>query len=209
MEDLKGKIITHTSQLHQDIRSVNNLAIMIPYKVATRDCITQTTITISNRIKATFLELSKLLCYHEILEKDLRATMKEDANCWVRSKKLVRRSTQNIKSGSFQGTKSELFKYNTIRDSYPHSASSNSLPFLDLQSSKSAESDHASSSDETTSGMYNHVRNSSPTLPTKFKGETLSFAEVTFEEVHDRDKEESSGECGEGSIEEFLSAEDP
>ncbi|CAG8649845.1 11244_t:CDS:1, partial [Paraglomus brasilianum] len=40
-------------------------------------------------------------------------------------------------------------------------------------------------------------------------GETLNFAEVPFEEVHDRDKEESSGEYGKGSIEEFLSAEDP
>jgi len=56
--------------------------------------------------------------------------------------------------------------------------------------------------------MYNHARNSSPTLPAKFKDEILSFADVTFEEVHDRDKEESSGECGEGSIEEFLSAEE-
>jgi hypothetical protein len=205
MEELKGKIATHESQLQQDIRSINNLKTMIPYKIATRDCIIQTTININKRIKSTFLELSKLLCYHDILEKDLCATMKEDADGWVRDRNLIRRATHSVRSNTCRNNKLDLLKFNSFRDTYPRSASTTNLPTLhNHESSKSVETHQMSAAFKTASMIYQCGHNSSPTLPTRRRNENSSSAS---EEINYKDKEESGGEYGEGS-EEFLSAEE-
>ncbi|CAG8558064.1 479_t:CDS:2, partial [Racocetra persica] len=80
--ELRDKISTLTSQLQADIRFRNNLFLMMPYKSSTRDRILKVATLVASRLKHTCLELSKLLCYHEILEKDLCSTVMEDKTYW-------------------------------------------------------------------------------------------------------------------------------
>ncbi|CAG8448772.1 7439_t:CDS:10 [Ambispora gerdemannii] len=85
-EDLQGKIATLTSQLNTDVRFIKNLVIMIPYKAATRDRILSVASGIGKRFKQTCLELTRLVCYHEIMEKDLCQSVMEDQDYWSRRK---------------------------------------------------------------------------------------------------------------------------
>jgi len=55
---------------------------MIPYKAITRDRMIQVATELGNRIRQTSLELSRLDCYHEILEKDLYSTIIGDNSYW-------------------------------------------------------------------------------------------------------------------------------
>ncbi|CAG8519276.1 14494_t:CDS:2 [Dentiscutata heterogama] len=80
--ELRGKITTLTSQLQADIRFRNNLFLMMPFKASTRDRILKVATLVGSRLKHTCLELSKLVCYHEILEKDLCSTVMEDKTYW-------------------------------------------------------------------------------------------------------------------------------
>ncbi|CAJ0643552.1 2217_t:CDS:10 [Entrophospora sp. SA101] len=88
IDELQGKISTLTSQLQNDVRFRNNLFIMMPYKTSTRDRIIQLALMVAHRIKHTCLELSRLVCYHEILEKDLCATVMEDDYYWLNRKNI-------------------------------------------------------------------------------------------------------------------------
>ncbi|CAH1756900.1 9366_t:CDS:10, partial [Entrophospora sp. SA101] len=90
IDELQGKISTLTSQLQNDVRFRNNLFIMMPYKTSTRDRIIQLALMVAHRIKHTCLELSRLVCYHEILEKDLCATVMEDDYYWLNRKSMHR-----------------------------------------------------------------------------------------------------------------------
>jgi hypothetical protein len=63
---------------------------MIPYKNTTRDRIIQVAMIVAQRLKHTCLELSRLVCYHEILEKDLCATVMDDGNYWQNRKTMYR-----------------------------------------------------------------------------------------------------------------------
>ncbi|RIB14592.1 hypothetical protein C2G38_2248146 [Gigaspora rosea] len=82
IDELQGKISALTSQLQTDIRFRNNLFLMIPYKASTRDRILQVATSVASRLKHTCLELSRLVCYNEILEKDLCSTVMEDKTYW-------------------------------------------------------------------------------------------------------------------------------
>ncbi|CAG8441862.1 2910_t:CDS:2 [Scutellospora calospora] len=82
INELQGKISALTSQLQADIRFRNNLFLMIPYKASTRDRILKVATLVGSRLKHTCLELSKLVCYNEILEKDLCSTVMEDKTYW-------------------------------------------------------------------------------------------------------------------------------
>ncbi|CAG8439989.1 5563_t:CDS:10 [Scutellospora calospora] len=82
IDELQGKISALTSQLQTDIRFRNNLFLMIPYKASTRDRILQVATSVASRLKHTCLELSRLVCYNEILEKDLCSTVMEDTTYW-------------------------------------------------------------------------------------------------------------------------------
>jgi len=63
---------------------------MIPYKNTTRDRILQVALVVAQRLKHTCLELSRLVCYHEILEKDLCATVMDDDNYWQNRRSIYR-----------------------------------------------------------------------------------------------------------------------
>ncbi|CAG8578610.1 3715_t:CDS:2 [Funneliformis mosseae] len=82
IEELEGKIKMLRSQFETDIRFRNNLIIMIPYKAITRDRMIQVATELGKRIRATSLELSRLDCYNEILEKDLYSTTIGDNFYW-------------------------------------------------------------------------------------------------------------------------------
>ena len=63
---------------------------MIPYKNTTRDRILQVALIVAQRLKHTCLELSRLVCYHEILEKELCATVMDDDNYWLNRRSMYR-----------------------------------------------------------------------------------------------------------------------
>jgi hypothetical protein len=63
---------------------------MIPYKNTTRDRILQVALVVAQRLKHTCLELSRLVCYHEILEKDLCATVMDDDNYWQNRRSMYK-----------------------------------------------------------------------------------------------------------------------
>src|SRR4051794_29557376 len=63
---------------------------MIPYKNTTRDRILQLAVVVAQRLKQTCLDLSRLVCYHEILEKDLCGTVMDDGNYWQNRKTMYR-----------------------------------------------------------------------------------------------------------------------
>ncbi|CAG8433908.1 7888_t:CDS:2 [Funneliformis mosseae] len=90
IDELQSKISALTSQLKSDVRFRNNLFLMIPYKNTTRDRIIQVALVVAQRLKHTCLELSRLVCYHEILEKDLCATVMDDDNYWQQRKSMYR-----------------------------------------------------------------------------------------------------------------------
>ncbi|CAG8552158.1 12773_t:CDS:10, partial [Cetraspora pellucida] len=90
IEELQGKISTLTAQLQNEVRFRNNLFLMIPYRASTRDRIVQIAITVATKLRHTCLELSRLLCYHEILEKDLCATVMEDDRYWLNRRSMYR-----------------------------------------------------------------------------------------------------------------------
>ncbi|CAG8632993.1 2680_t:CDS:10, partial [Dentiscutata erythropus] len=90
IEELQGKIATLTSQLQTDVRFGNNLALMIPYKATTRDRIIQVATVVGRRIKNICLELSRLVCYHEIMEKELCSTIMGDNTYWQKRKSMHR-----------------------------------------------------------------------------------------------------------------------
>ncbi|KAG9293217.1 hypothetical protein G9A89_010588 [Geosiphon pyriformis] len=92
IEGLGSKIATLTSQLNTDVRFIKNLTVMIPYRATTRDRIITVATEVGKRIKQTCLELTRLLCYHEIMEKDLCQSVMEEEDYWSK-----RRSTS--KSG--------------------------------------------------------------------------------------------------------------
>ncbi|GBB91366.1 hypothetical protein RclHR1_01860020 [Rhizophagus clarus] len=89
IEELCGKIATLKSQLDADIRFRNNLTVMIPYKATTKDKMIQVATELGKRLRQTFLELSRLSCYHEIMEKDLYSTIIGD-NFWQKRKSINR-----------------------------------------------------------------------------------------------------------------------
>ncbi|RIA86010.1 hypothetical protein C1645_807983 [Glomus cerebriforme] len=95
IEELDGKIATLRSQLDADIRFRNNLAIMIPYKATTKDKIIQVATELGKRFRQTSLELSRLSCYHEIIEKDLYSTVIGDNFYWQKRKSLNRNHSHN------------------------------------------------------------------------------------------------------------------
>ncbi|CAG8465267.1 11346_t:CDS:2 [Racocetra fulgida] len=90
IEELQGKIAALTSQLQTDVRFGNNLALMIPYKATTRDRIIQVATVVGRRIKNICLELSRLVCYHEIMEKELCSTIMGDNTYWQKRKSMHR-----------------------------------------------------------------------------------------------------------------------
>ncbi|CAG8823601.1 159_t:CDS:1, partial [Dentiscutata erythropus] len=57
---------------------------------STRDRIIQIATVVAQRLKHTCLELSRLVCYHEILEKDLCATVMENSNYWQHRNSMYR-----------------------------------------------------------------------------------------------------------------------
>lgn len=63
---------------------------MIPYKNTTRDRIIQVAHVVAQKLKHTCLELSRLVCYHEILEKELCATVMDDDNYWQNRRSMYR-----------------------------------------------------------------------------------------------------------------------
>ncbi|CAG8609106.1 14040_t:CDS:2 [Dentiscutata erythropus] len=90
IEELQGKISTLTAQLQNEVRFRNNLFVMIPYKASTRDRIIQIANNVATKLRHTCLELSRLVCYHEILEKDLCATVMEDDRYWLNRRSMYR-----------------------------------------------------------------------------------------------------------------------
>ncbi|CAG8615948.1 12590_t:CDS:2 [Acaulospora colombiana] len=90
IDELQEKISTLTSQLQTDIRLRNNLILMIPYRASTRDRIVHISASVAQRLRNTCLELSRLVCYHEILEKDLCTTVMENSSYWQHRNSMYR-----------------------------------------------------------------------------------------------------------------------
>ncbi|GBC05108.1 hypothetical protein RclHR1_06030008 [Rhizophagus clarus] len=101
LDELQHKITALTSQLQADVRFRNNLFLMIPYKNTTRDRIIQLALVVAQRLKQTCLDLSRLVCYHEILEKDLCGTVMDDGNYWLNRKTMYRLGESSIESEPF------------------------------------------------------------------------------------------------------------
>ncbi|CAG8625567.1 25821_t:CDS:2, partial [Racocetra persica] len=100
IDELQGKISALTSQLQTDIRFRNNLFLMIPYKASTRDRILQVATSVASRLKHTCLELSRLVCYNEILEKDLCSTVMEDKTYWQNRRSYFTPGDNNMDDNS-------------------------------------------------------------------------------------------------------------
>ncbi|CAG8473165.1 3693_t:CDS:10 [Diversispora eburnea] len=96
IDELQERISNLTSQLQIEIRFRNNLILMIPYKASTRDRIIQIATMISQKLKLTCLELSRLVCYHEILEKDLCATVMDNSNYWQHRNSMYRVGVEQL-----------------------------------------------------------------------------------------------------------------
>ncbi|RIA90283.1 hypothetical protein C1645_805848 [Glomus cerebriforme] len=101
LDELQNKISSLTSQLQSDVRFRNNLFLMIPYKTTTRERILQIALVVAQRLKHTCLELSRLVCYHEILEKDLCGTVMDDGNYWLNRKTMYRLGETSMESEPF------------------------------------------------------------------------------------------------------------
>ncbi|RIA97725.1 hypothetical protein C1645_751849 [Glomus cerebriforme] len=101
LDELQSKISALTSQLQSDVRFRNNLFLMIPYKNTTRDRIIQVALVVAQRLKHTCLDLSRLVCYHEILEKDLCATVMDDDNYWQNRRSMYRVGESSMEFESF------------------------------------------------------------------------------------------------------------
>ena len=87
---------------------------MIPYKAATRDKIILSATELGKRMRQTCLELSRLVCYHEIMEKDLCSTIIED-NFYKRSKTMGR---NNEHHSHIIGTNKKRYHRHEIYSSY-------------------------------------------------------------------------------------------
>lgn len=68
---------------------------MIPYKATTKDKMIQVATELGKRLRQTFLELSRLSCYHEIMEKDLYSTIIGD-NCYRQKRKSMHRNHKHL-----------------------------------------------------------------------------------------------------------------
>ncbi|PKY54369.1 hypothetical protein RhiirA4_501296 [Rhizophagus irregularis] len=101
LDELQHKITALTSQLQADVRFRNNLFLMIPYKNTTRDRIIQLAVLVAQRLKQTCLDLSRLVCYHEILEKDLCGTVMDDGNYWQNRKTMYRLGESSMEPEPF------------------------------------------------------------------------------------------------------------
>src|SRR5437868_4966212 len=94
---------------------------MIPYKSTTRDKMIQVAMELRKRTRKTSIELSRLSCYHEILEKDLNSTIVGDNYYWQKRKsvKIINEEDKYL-SHTIRNSKSKRYHHsrNTSYTSY-------------------------------------------------------------------------------------------
>lgn len=71
--DLEDRICTANSQIDADLRVVRNIAILAPFQKSTRDRLQDAVQTLSRRLQALRLDVTKLVCHRNILLNDLAA----------------------------------------------------------------------------------------------------------------------------------------
>ncbi|CAG8823585.1 24675_t:CDS:1, partial [Cetraspora pellucida] len=75
---------------------------------STRDRILQVATSVASRLKHTCLELSRLVCYNEILEKDLCSTVMEDKTYWQNRRSYFTPGDNMDDNSSFLFTQSDF-----------------------------------------------------------------------------------------------------
>ncbi|KAI9608390.1 hypothetical protein KEM48_003178 [Puccinia striiformis f. sp. tritici PST-130] len=68
---LEAQILAAKSELNEDLRLARNLAVLTPFQLSTRSKLQQAILPVANRVRNSRCQLSKLVCYREILVRDL------------------------------------------------------------------------------------------------------------------------------------------
>ncbi|KNZ46411.1 uncharacterized protein VP01_729g6 [Puccinia sorghi] len=68
---LEGHIVTAKTELNDNLRLARNLAVLTPFQLSTRSRLQQSIMPVANRVKNSRCQLSKLVCYREVLMRDL------------------------------------------------------------------------------------------------------------------------------------------
>lgn len=70
---LETQIVTAKNALNEDLRLARNLAVLTPFQFSTRSRLQQAILPVAERVRSSRCILSKLVCYREILVRDLGA----------------------------------------------------------------------------------------------------------------------------------------
>ncbi|CAG8526728.1 4267_t:CDS:2, partial [Ambispora leptoticha] len=209
IEELQGEIATLTSHLNTDVRFIKNLVIMIPYKAATRDRIINVASGIGKRIKQTFLKLTRLVCYHEIMEKDLCQSIMEDQDYWSRRKSTNKSGYERkYRGGTIKRDRnakseyhSEIERQNTVStytlDSAAHSPDSSitySVLATPVQTPSILEANSTGFDFETNYDLFGlgaSNTNNDVRRKDSLRDDVSSFIEIGFEDGKDLDNEKA------------------
>lgn len=99
VEDLQEQIAMTQSQLDSDMRVVRNIAQLTPFQKTTRDRLETALPSISKRIIESWINLTKLLCYHDTLCRDLSSEIRS----WGEAKKMAFQAAQLTLQKHFDG----------------------------------------------------------------------------------------------------------
>ncbi|PLW55375.1 hypothetical protein PCANC_02365 [Puccinia coronata f. sp. avenae] len=68
---LESQIVAAKSELNEDLRLARNLAVLTPFQISTRSRLEQAIMPVATRVRNSRCQLSRLVCYREILTRDL------------------------------------------------------------------------------------------------------------------------------------------
>ncbi|KAI6044970.1 hypothetical protein EDC04DRAFT_181729 [Pisolithus marmoratus] len=98
VRDLEDRICTTNSEIDADLRVARNIAILTPFQKSTRDRLQDAVQTLSRRLQALRLDVTKLVCHRNILLNDLAAemrTFKQETTLALQA------TTEMIRDGAF------------------------------------------------------------------------------------------------------------
>lgn len=95
VHDLGSRIAAAQTQLDSDMRFVRNIRTLTPFQKATRDRLTMAVQGVAKRVMQVRLNVTKLLCYRNVLSNDLASEGRD----WNRAKKIaLRAATDTLRS---------------------------------------------------------------------------------------------------------------
>lgn len=91
VDSLNEKIAATEAHLNGELRVARNLAVLAPFRTATRERIQMAVIPLAKRVRHLRIELARLRCYREILAKDLTI----EAEAWKALKHIAHQAAQS------------------------------------------------------------------------------------------------------------------